>query len=906
MGWKEDDAASGRRSMPEAAKAKRMVAQGFHKRGGKWVKRTRHGDEHAPEAVERLAGQAFEDDQGNPLTPGQAKAALAAGKLRVDPAAVYSMTRRNADGELESYDVDGSSMGTALAQGLQLEDADETHREKAKADASTLTGQIRTFAEGVAGSASMGLSDLEAARGPGTGKFALANALGGALGYDTQYDVSQTEGDKRRTIEKQARAEENAGTHLAGSLVGAMAPVGPAGAVSGVAKLGGQAVRGAGSSVLRRMAGLAAEGAIGGAGFGAAGELSRVAEANEELTAEKLLAGAGEGAWLGAATGLGFGALGEVGKAGLSRLRAPSASGGLGVSRLSGAAEQKALKGAGFIGKDLSKLDDAAQSRLGRRLLDEGLAGKVGGTVDDAAARIQVATKEAGEHLGTFRTKLDDMLEKASKTDGYRGATRGPDLKAAAKRFRDLAKKEPNAIEGVNQAGQIKKLEKWAKALEKADAQGALGFKEAQSLRKSLDDHIYTGGRQAKNRDLAVKARAALEEEVETAVERVAGDLPDFNRDAYKAAKQRYSDLASVDRVSSKRVGMIAGNNSLGPMDSLAGAAGASIGATVGGGLVGGMVGGAAVGGASKFIRSRYDNTAAAALNWLSRGNKRLDKGVKALAASKKAAKAEQNIAQGFRDLGYDAKQTSAAVRALKKSRAAERAAKVERATGAAGSGAIKGTATLDQEKLLEKAESARAVTGNPSLAIERATQKTEGLPHGVGSVIVNKAMTGAAFLASKAPAVARMDSMNPGAEKTLVSQSELRKFQRYVEGVEDPMSVLDDVKAGRLSVEKVEAVEAVYPALFGEMQRLIIEQAGQSASMPYQTRLQLGILFKAPLHETMRPESVGRSQAGYAAEDPSGEGRPGGGPARVQRGAKIKINVSKSHATGDSLEEKF
>jgi len=101
-------------------------------------------------------------------------------------------------------------------------------------------------------------------------------------------------------------------------------------------------------------------------------------------------------------------------------------------------------------------------------------------------------------------------------------------------------------------------------------------------------------------------------------------------------------------------------------------------------------------------------------------------------------------------------------------------------------------------------------------------------------------------------------------------SRDEMEKWLRKARVVEDPASVVRDIEAGRLSRDGVDALRTVYPARYAALQRdlmtALAEQAGSPGGiqMPYQDRLQLGLLLDIPTDATLDPELMRAVQATY------------------------------------------
>lgn len=101
-------------------------------------------------------------------------------------------------------------------------------------------------------------------------------------------------------------------------------------------------------------------------------------------------------------------------------------------------------------------------------------------------------------------------------------------------------------------------------------------------------------------------------------------------------------------------------------------------------------------------------------------------------------------------------------------------------------------------------------------------------------------------FLQSKAPKTRYRDDFDVLMGKSIpVSDAMLGKFERYMAAIEDPRSILRDLKAGRLTNESVEAVKSVYPQFYDKLvQSVVAEIAKPGKRMTYQDRKQLGTLF--------------------------------------------------------------
>lgn len=124
--------------------------------------------------------------------------------------------------------------------------------------------------------------------------------------------------------------------------------------------------------------------------------------------------------------------------------------------------------------------------------------------------------------------------------------------------------------------------------------------------------------------------------------------------------------------------------------------------------------------------------------------------------------------------------------------------------------------------------------------------------------------LRGVDFLSSKLPSNMRQtDTLFP--RQVMPSDAEMAKFQRYVQAVENPMSVLTDLEHGTLTSEHVEALQAVYPAIYREVQQAAISMVGEhGAKMSINKRIQLGVLLNIPTTEALRPENIAGLQQNF------------------------------------------
>lgn len=145
-------------------------------------------------------------------------------------------------------------------------------------------------------------------------------------------------------------------------------------------------------------------------------------------------------------------------------------------------------------------------------------------------------------------------------------------------------------------------------------------------------------------------------------------------------------------------------------------------------------------------------------------------------------------------------------------------------------------------------------------------------------------------FLDSKLPKSHADASILFAPREFVPSSMELAKFERYLQAVEHPLSVLEDLERGTITREHVEALKAVYPATYAELQSAVMDSVGQGAELSYGKRLQLGVLLDIPTDESLEPLNIYGLQANFNPnpQDPQAAQGSNGGVAAPSRTDKI------------------
>lgn len=133
-------------------------------------------------------------------------------------------------------------------------------------------------------------------------------------------------------------------------------------------------------------------------------------------------------------------------------------------------------------------------------------------------------------------------------------------------------------------------------------------------------------------------------------------------------------------------------------------------------------------------------------------------------------------------------------------------------------------------------------------------------------------------------------------------AESELEKWYRFVETVNNPHSVLDSLKSGQVSGEQVEALREVYPKVLEEIQAKMMEKlAMHKGELDYQQKGALKALFgnaftpgeadNYKLIQGIHKASIGGSKPGPS---PTGDGRQ-----KVNQEANLQTQAQRLEGRG-------
>lgn len=229
---------------------------------------------------------------------------------------------------------------------------------------------------------------------------------------------------------------------------------------------------------------------------------------------------------------------------------------------------------------------------------------------------------------------------------------------------------------------------------------------------------------------------------------------------------------------------------------------------------------------------------------------------------------------------------------------------RIARALRSFGLDASRSTEALPLDSFARKAAQVQRLTANPAALNDKLVERTAQLrTHApkLADAVTATAVASAQYLSSKLPPRLPADPFDPKERPLPPSPRQREAFLRAYKAVEDPLSVVDDLRDGRLSLEGVEALKTVHPDLYARVQQMALERMadGKMKDLDPQRRTGFGLLMGLPVPE-LDPAYVMQRQSAWSV--PFG----GAGPATINGDPKQPppskrskpVNLTKSAAT--------
>jgi hypothetical protein len=776
--------------------------------------------------------------------------------------------------------VDEADLDGAIQAGFRPETADSVERRRIEREYGDIGSKAATFAEGALEDATFGIGTA---------------GLAAIMGDDYREDA-------------QLREQVNPGTHMAGKVLGSVAPILASGGTSAVARgvatvgaparlvagAGNLAERGVmgglralgyeGTSVLGRAGAkalsLGAAGAVEGAGYGLSGSIADAALEDTEWTAERALSAMADGAWYGLGAGATVGGasslLGSAGKAAVQRMTEGKTFKQAAVEFAEKRAAKSLIGNNARIYNELTNFgeDFTRVKRMGRKALDANIP------LTDLNAGIRALDKkttEAATDLKSVASELDtagvkvDARKVIETVDAQIADLRRVPLKS----HQDVAAKLEAEINPIREAISSKDVPAIKRApgerskVEFTEKPGQeFSFSDWWKLRQQFDQTLNWAKRSGDPAtDNLRKLRQQLDDGLNDAIARhtdeqakklaVEGDNAGEAMAAgdlglkWKQAKEDYGDFVSLREAAEEQATRAEKNRWISPSDYGVGGAGGNVlglAAGIATGSVGlGALTGMAAGAASSVVHKFIRERGA---GWL--------------------AKAADSIAH------FDARTTRAARVLAGLEPAATPSRLVTR-------GAIQRKRSKDrQERFKGALEHVQKFTRDPAYSAAETEKVIAPLAREqpeVASKMAARYQGDMAYLAAKAPkpSGSGASSWQPLKTASFYNRTDKEGFVKLVEALAEPASAIEDLADGDLDLDVIEALKERRPQEFAELRTKVMTAAAElEGEMPYKRSVFLSLAFDYEGDPSLSSERLAAIQASTVEAATGASSKPG------------------------------
>jgi hypothetical protein len=157
-------------------------------------------------------------------------------------------------------------------------------------------------------------------------------------------------------------------------------------------------------------------------------------------------------------------------------------------------------------------------------------------------------------------------------------------------------------------------------------------------------------------------------------------------------------------------------------------------------------------------------------------------------------------------------------------------------------------------------------------------------------------------FLHSKAVKSTKQKGFFDAKKADKVNGAEILKMQQRMDMIQNPSKAFKLLEKGKLGATHVEAIKAVYPSIYADMQAQTMEflSSEKASKLTYSQKLNLSMLLDIQADESTHFTSVLGLQANFETADPNSEG---GGVVNPTQGGLAKVNKA-SRMDLDSTDE--
>lgn len=213
----------------------------------------------------------------------------------------------------------------------------------------------------------------------------------------------------------------------------------------------------------------------------------------------------------------------------------------------------------------------------------------------------------------------------------------------------------------------------------------------------------------------------------------------------------------------------------------------------------------------------------------------------------------------------------------------------------------IKAEVSNVQEDDTKVKENLEKYSADPELFINDMEAKTQNLYRNAPKIAgdLQEAATRATLLLAQN--LPKVPEKKPLGFTYKLSKSDVARFGRYLDAINNPIKILDQVKYGNLTKEYVESVSTVYPTLFNRIKENLTDELTSIdeetiKKMPYKVKMAISMLLGADMANGLSAQSIvaNQSKLGQTVNKQSGVAN---GVRPTQKGLD-KISIAKMSQT--------
>ena len=168
------------------------------------------------------------------------------------------------------------------------------------------------------------------------------------------------------------------------------------------------------------------------------------------------------------------------------------------------------------------------------------------------------------------------------------------------------------------------------------------------------------------------------------------------------------------------------------------------------------------------------------------------------------------------------------------------------------------------QKAFLARSKEITDLISNPTKLTENLSSSLQGVATFApqhGQLMAQKAMTALNFLYDKMPKAPSTYSPFGGRQWT-PTDLEINKWGKYLEAVNNPLSVVESFSKGNVSNEGIEVLRTLYPETSKTVDSQIMDHLSNlKEPLPLQKRIQLSKMLGFPVDDSMKPDFINSMQ---------------------------------------------